>query len=110
MYIDPNLKNFGYGLDTKGNAFEIENLSLKRDEKAIDKVKSKRDRCVKKSLWVDVVHDDGSIKTYHRESRRYYYLNKVVKRLEKRLRESTMAKALLLHKMRSILLTLNALS
>ena len=59
--LDPNHKNFAYGVDASGNSIEITapNL-LKVYDKRIDELKSKRDRCRKKSQKI-IIHDaDGN--------------------------------------------------
>ena len=48
--LDPNHKNLAYGVDTHAKAIEIATPSwLKIYDKRIDQLKSKRDRCIKKS-------------------------------------------------------------
>jgi putative transposase len=49
VYIDPNLKNFGYALDAEGKAFEIANLERLREvERSLDALKRGRDKtCLK---------------------------------------------------------------
>jgi putative transposase len=48
--LDPNHKNLAYGVDTKGNAIEIDAPHwLKTYDKRMDELKSKRDKCLKKS-------------------------------------------------------------
>ncbi len=48
--IDPNHKNFFVGVDSEGKSIEFQNLyQLKYFDKRIDEVRSKRDRCSKKS-------------------------------------------------------------
>lgn len=89
VYIDPNLKNFGYALDAEGKAFEIANLERLREvERSLDALKRRRDKkCLKKSLWVDTVHADGTVSTYWRPSRGWTKMNKVISRLEIKVRE-----------------------
>lgn len=87
-YIDPNHKNFGYLLDTEGSAIEFQNLkSLREHERTLDALKKQRDKCEKKSLWVDTVRTDGTTSTHWRPSRRWTKLNKVVTRLELKMRD-----------------------
>ena len=86
-YLDPNIKNFAYGLDLEGNAFEIAN-PCKSLEKRIDKLKSKRDRCQKQTpVWIDEAGLDGVVRTSFRSSRRYFKLEQAVNRLQDKLRE-----------------------
>ncbi len=87
-YIDPNLKNFGYALDTEGKAFEIQNLQKQPEvERTLDSLRAKRDRCQRKSLWVDHVHADGTRSTHWRPSRKWTKLDRVITRLEIKVRE-----------------------
>jgi len=59
--IDPNHKNLGYGVDSEGKAVEIEApWWLKKYDRMIDKIKSKRDRCKKRSYQVDVLDSEGN--------------------------------------------------
>lgn len=88
VYIDPNLKNFGYALDTEGRAFELSNLEkLKESERILDRLTSLRDRCIAKSLWVDTVHGDGTVSTHWRPSRRWKGLDDAVERMQTKVRE-----------------------
>ena len=88
VYLDPNIKNFAYGLDTEGHAFEIPNMSWMKDaEHLSDLLKASRDKCEKKSLWVDTVHQDGSVSTHTRPSREWYKRNQVLERHEAKVRD-----------------------
>ncbi|MCX6990547.1 MAG: transposase [Chlamydiae bacterium] len=59
--LDPNHKNLAYGVDTEKRALEIEApLWLKNYDKRIDELKSKRDRCNKKSKKVAVLDTKGN--------------------------------------------------
>ena len=88
VYMDPNHTNFVYGLDTAGRAFEVANLpGLKQAERALDQLLAKRDRCTRKSLWVDTVRSDSSVGTHYRPSRRWSHYNDAVERLQLRVRE-----------------------
>jgi len=59
--LDPNHKNLAYGVGTDGRAIEIESpWWLKKYDKRIDELKSKRDRCQKRSRLVAVLDDDGN--------------------------------------------------
>src|SRR3990167_8573843 len=52
--FDPNHKNLAYGVDTDGKAIEIAAPTwLKGYDKRLDEIKSKRDRCNKKSKKAD---------------------------------------------------------
>jgi putative transposase len=88
VYLDPNHKNFAYGLDREGRAFEIANLNaLKPAERTLDALKSKRDRCNRKSLWVDTVRADASVSTHWRPSRRWHAIDAAITRLESKVRD-----------------------
>lgn len=88
VYLDPNHKNFAYGVDNSGNAFEIANLSkLAAAEKSLDKLKGYRDKCKKKSLWVDTVRNDGTVGTHWHPSRKWQRYQNAVTRLESKVRD-----------------------
>ncbi len=58
--LDPNHKNMAYGVDTEGRAVEIAAPHwLKPYDKRIDELKSKRDRCNKRSKKVVVTDQQG---------------------------------------------------
>lgn len=58
--LDPNHKNFAYGVDTEKKAIEIDSpLWLKKYDKRIDELKGRRDRCNKKSKKVPVLDTQG---------------------------------------------------
>lgn len=70
--FDPNHKNLVYGVGTNGNAVEIHNLAhLKRMDTRIDDLKSRRDKCKRKS--VKVTRDDGSY--FWKSSRKWAFFN-----------------------------------
>lgn len=70
--IDPNQKNFGVGVSDDGVAFEISRPNwLKGQDRRIDILKSRRDRCVRKSR--QVTRPDGSY--YWLPSRRWQFFN-----------------------------------
>jgi putative transposase len=84
--IDPNHKNLGYGVGSDGSSFEIENAYfLKNLEKRIDKVKSLRDRCKRRSKKV-ILNNNKEIKV---PSKRWDYLNRVLQNLYRLRREQT---------------------
>lgn len=88
IYLDPNHKNFAYGLDETGRAIEIDNRDgLREAERLSDLLKAKRDRCEKKSLWVDTTRADGTAATRWRPSRQWEKWNQVLERHEHRVRE-----------------------
>jgi putative transposase len=76
--IDPNHTNFFVGIDNEGNSIEFGNLyQIKYFDNQIDKVKSKRDVCKRKS----VKHTTDYGKTYWTPSRRWIRLNKALTKL-----------------------------
>lgn len=90
--LDPNHKNLSYGVDTDGNAFEIEAASwLKLYDKRIDELKSKRDRCLKKSKQVEVLDSNGQSidKTYWKPSKRWKKYNQTLEKALQKRREQT---------------------
>lgn len=88
--IDPNHKNLGYGVSNDGEAIEIENYGRLKDfDRRIDEVKSKRDRCKRKSRLVTFVRDDGSIHRHWEPSRRWKRYNQVLDRLYRQRRDQT---------------------
>jgi len=90
--LDPNHKNLSYGVDAEGKAFEIAAPTwLKNHDKRIDELKSKRDRCKKKSSQHQVVDENGNLtgKTYFQPSRRWTKYHNTLKRLLKKRREQT---------------------
>jgi putative transposase len=65
--LDPNHKNLAVGVDTDGNAIEIETpWWLKRLDRRIDALKARRDRCQKKSVLVPITDKDGHPTGRHR--------------------------------------------
>lgn len=75
--IDPNHKNFFVGIDYFGNTIEMNNFSsIKYLDKKIDELKSKRDKCQKKSKTKE-----------HKSSKKYYQYNKALEKLYIKRRE-----------------------
>lgn len=90
--LDPNHKNLAYGVDTEGNAIEIDTAAwLKTYDKRIDELKSKRDRCQAKSKKVTLLDTDGTPtgKEIYLPSRRRSKLDKTLKRALHKRREQT---------------------
>lgn len=90
--LDPNHKNLCYGVDTEGCAFEIESpYWLKIHDKVIDELKSKRDRCQKKSKQFEVLDSNNKPtgKTYYKPSRRWEKYNKMLENAYQKRREQT---------------------
>ncbi len=83
--LDPNHKNFAYGVDNQGKAIEIERpWWLKRYDQRIDEIKSKRDSKQKKSHMIET--PGGK---YYKSSRRYQKLNQTLERVLAKRREQT---------------------
>ena len=60
LSLDPNHKNLAYGVDTEGTAIEIAAPKwLKTYDRRLDELKSKRDRCIKKSKKAPVLNEEG---------------------------------------------------
>ena len=77
--LDPNHKNLVYGVDNNGQAMEIQNYYLlKNIDKAIDALKSKRDRCKRKSVKI-TREEDGA--EYYLPSKRYTFLTNKLQKL-----------------------------
>jgi putative transposase len=90
--LDPNHKNLAYGADTEGNAIEIASPNwLKIYDKRIDELKSKRDRCLKKSHQKTNVDEKGNQvgKSYWESSRRWKKYNKALEKALHKRREQT---------------------
>ncbi len=88
--LDPNHKNLAYGVGTDGQAIEIENLAtLKRLDRRIDELKSKRDRCKRRSRLVQYTRDDGSIHRHWEASRRWKRYDQALQRAYRKRREQS---------------------
>lgn len=93
--IDPNHKNFGYAVSSIGEGFEIHNpYFLKNLEKRIDELKSKRDKCNKKSKKmeeerIDPVSGEKIIHSYFVPSKRWIFLNNIIMSLSRKRQEQT---------------------
>ncbi len=82
--IDPNHKNFFVAIDNNGVSYEFEKLNqLKYWDKVIDKLKSKRDLCMKKSKMITT----KTSKNYYLPSKRWLRLNKVLNSIYNKRRE-----------------------
>lgn len=83
--IDPNHKNFFVGIDYLGNTIEFNNISMiKYLDKEIDRLKSKRDKCVKKNTLIKTPHSE-----YFIGSKRYKRLDNALGKSMQRKREQT---------------------
>jgi putative transposase len=90
--LDPNHKNFAYGVDTSNTGIEIAAPTwLKRYDTRIDELKGKRDRCQKKAKKVVVKTADGTPtgKEYFVPSRRWEKRQKTLGRALHKRREQT---------------------
>jgi putative transposase len=84
--LDPNHKNFAYAVGTDGKATEIQNpYFLKTLDKRIDQLKSKRDKCKKRSKLI--TRADGS--QFWLPSRRWLMLNARLQEVYRKRREQT---------------------
>lgn len=81
--FDPNHKNLMMGIDQDGRTFEFRNLSqLRFWDLVIDHLKSKRDRCEKKSRYMKTDHS-----AYWKPSRKWDRYNKALERAYHKRRE-----------------------
>ena len=90
--LDPNHKNLAYGCDVDGKAIEIAApIWLKKYDRRLDELKSKRDRCVKKSVKKLVLDASGNPtgKEYWEPSRRWKKHNSTYQYALKKRREQT---------------------
>ncbi len=84
--LDPNHKNFAYAVGTDGAATEIKNpYFLKGYDKRLDQLKSKRDKCKKKSRLI--MRPDGS--QFWLPSKRWLMLNARLQNVLRERREQT---------------------
>ena len=84
--LDPNHKNFAYAVGTDGAATEIQNpYFLKGYDKRLDQLKSKRDKCQKKSRLI--TRPDGS--QFWLPSKRWLMLNARLQNVLRERREQT---------------------
>lgn len=75
LAIDPNHKNFFVAVDNEGNSFEFEKIpQLKHWDIVLDRLKSKRDKCKRKSI--KVTENEG--KDYWLPSERWERLNRAL--------------------------------
>ncbi len=90
--LDPNHKNFAYGVDLEGKAIEIEAPNwLKKYDKQIDQLKAKRDHCDKKAHKIAILDKEGKDtgKFYYKPSRRWSRLNSTLNKSYNKRREQT---------------------
>jgi putative transposase len=89
--LDPNHKNLCYGVDLTGKAIEIAApIWLKKYDKRLDELKSKRDRCKKKSKKVTILNEQGEIlKEYYLPSKQWKKCDDAYKKALRKRREQT---------------------
>ena len=89
--LDPNHKNLCYGVDLTGKAIEIAApLWLKKYDKRLDELKSKRDRCKKKSKKATILNEQGElIKEYFLPSKQWTKCDNAYKKALRKRREQT---------------------
>jgi putative transposase len=87
--LDPNHKNLAYGVDNDSNALEIESPHwLKHYDKRFDELKSRRDRCKRKSKLIEIKDEKGEVqKRYWQPSRRYQKYQSALERARAKRRE-----------------------
>jgi len=86
--MDPNLKNLGHLLGTDGNSITFENTEgIKDIDRRIDRLRSKRDNCQRKSKLVEFKRDDGSTHRHWEPSRRWRRFDTALKRAEEMARD-----------------------
>jgi putative transposase len=92
LALDPNHKNLSYGVGTDRKAIEIAAPTwLKNYDKRLDELKSKRDRCNKKSKKVSVLDQKGNAigKEFYVPSKRWIKYNNAIKKTLHKRREQT---------------------
>lgn len=92
LSLDPNHKNLAYGVDLEGNAMEIASPTwLKVYDKRLDELKSRRDRCIKKSKKVAVTDDQGNPtgKEFYLSSKQWNKYDQALKSALRKRREQT---------------------
>ena len=90
--LDPNHKNFAYGVDNAGKAIEIESpWWLKTYDKRLDELKAKRDKKLKKSKLIQLLDQNAQPtgSKYYEASRRYHKIQRTLERVLHQRREQT---------------------
>ena len=90
--LDPNHKNLCYGVDTDSKAIEIASpVWLKTYDKRFDELKSKKDRCLRKSKILPVLDQQGKEtgRDYSLPSRRWKKFNRALEKTLRKRREQT---------------------
>ena len=92
IVLDPNHKNFMYGVDNEGYAFEFEApYFLKSLDQGIDEVRSRLDQCEKKAKIVTYTDNKGDTYEYWEGSRKYHKLRRTLNKLLAKRRDLTKA-------------------
>ncbi len=90
IYIDPNHKNQGVGIDLEGKASHIDNMpNLKSLDRRIDELKSKRDGCKRKAKLITFTRQDGSTHKHWEPSRHYKSYDRALQKLYRLRRDQT---------------------
>jgi putative transposase len=91
IVLDPNHKNMAYGIDNRGQGIEIIAPNwLKIYDKRIDELKSKRDRCLKKSKKINIMDALGNlIKERYQPSRKWRDYQKALQKALHKRQEQT---------------------
>jgi putative transposase len=92
LALDPNHKNLAYGVDTKGAAIEIASPKwLRIYDQRLDELKSKRDRCNKKSKLAPVLDEKGTPtgKEFYIPSKQWKKYDHALRCLLRKRREQT---------------------
>jgi putative transposase len=87
-YLDPNHKNLAYGLTDGGDAFEIANRPLlKEQNRRIDHIRSRRDRARRCGKLVSYTREDGSVHRHFRPSNAWFRRDRALLREERKRRD-----------------------
>lgn len=88
--LDPNHRNFAYGVGTDGRSIEIQNLSsLRRLDQRIDILKSRRDRCKRTGKLIEFIRQDKTMHRHWEPSRQWRFFNHKLNRLYRKRRDET---------------------
>ncbi len=88
--LDPNHKNLAYGVDTNQKGIEIATPKwLKIYDKRLDELKSKKDRCNKKSKKVVLNEGEATRKEFYLPSKRWKKYDHALKKAVRKRREQT---------------------
>lgn len=89
--FDPNHKNLAYGVDNDGNSIEIAAPHwLASYDRRLDELKSKRDRCLKKSKKIIIADGDGNpIQEKYIPSKRWFTYQAALEKARHKRQEQT---------------------